>query len=174
MKNTKLKMARKSLLEQAFEQADAIIGIATALPIFRLVHLLNQHSRLKLECEDDIPIYIDKVKLLLEFPFYIHEDEDLRTSFFLVSNSNKTALILPSHKQLSYLLILKGAIPNDKISSLVISIKQIPGIQLATLLNQSTLKNFESVMEDLELHLDSIRKKKSANSIRIMPSAENQ
>lgn len=167
-------MARKSLLEPAYEKADALIGIACSIPVYRLVHLLNQHTMLQLECEVDIPVFIEKVKLSLDFPFYYYEDEDFRSSFCLISNSNRAALILPMHKQLSYLLIIKGAIPAEKITQLIVSIKQIAGIQLATSLNQSTIKNFESVMEDLEMHLDVIKKRKADLVKRIMPSSENQ
>ena len=167
-------MARKSLLEQANEKADALIGIASALPIFRLVHLLNQHSMLELVCEDDFPVYIEKSKKVFDFPFYYYENEDYRSSFCLVNNSNRETYLLPLHKQLSYLLIIKGAMPTDKISKLVSSIKSIPGIQLATLLNQSGIKSFDSIMEDLEMHLNTLKIKRTSLEKRIMPSAEDQ
>ncbi len=167
-------MARKSQLEPANERADALIGIATSLPIFRLVHLLNKQTLLQLVCEDDIPIYIEKQKQLIEFSFYYCENEDYRSSFCLVNNIYRTAVIIPSQKQLSYLLIIKGAIPSDKVSQLIAAIKLIPGVQLAVLLDQKGMKYFESVMEDLELHLDSVKMKNASNEKRIMPSAENQ
>ena len=167
-------MAAKQRLDPVFEPADAFIGIATNMPATQLVHFINSSTLLNLVREDDLQFYNEKNQKLSPFKFFYYPDEDYRSDFCLLANSNSGLNLLPSHKQFSYFLIVQGAIPEDKITELVSRVKSITGVQLAALINQEPIKLMGPILQDLELHLGNIKKTKTENLKTFMPSSENQ
>ena len=167
-------MARIPRLEPAFEPADALIGIATTIPAIQLVHFINSLTFLKLVREEDLPVYSEKTDSLNYFKFFHYQDEDYRSDFCLLNNNIAGLILLPTHRQFSFFLIVHGAIPGEKISRLVSQVKAISGVQLAALIKQESIKELGPVLQDMELHLTQLKKKKNENQIRIMPAAEDQ
>lgn len=167
-------MAAKSRLDPTVELADAFIGIATNMPVIQLVHYINSSSLLNLVREKDLPVYFEKSDSLKEFKFYHCQDEDYRSVFCLLGNSNSGLNLLTSHKLFSYFLVIQGAIPDEKISQLVTQIKSIAGVQMAAIINQEPIKTLGPILQDLEIHLTELKKEKSEKQIRIMPLAEDQ
>jgi len=167
-------MARIPRLEPAFEPADAFIGIATNIPVIQLVHFINSKSLLNLVREDDLPVYSEKSETLTTFKFYHYQDEDYRSDFCLVANSNAGINLLPTHKQFSFFLIIHGAIPDEKVTLLVAQIKSITGVQLAAIIDQQPIRALGPILQDLELHLSDLKLKKAEKQKRIMPLSEDQ
>jgi len=167
-------MARIPRLEPAFEPADALIGIATTIPAIQLVHFINSLTFIKLVREEDLPVYSEKTDSLNYFKFFHYQDEDYRSDFCLLNNNIAGLILLPTHRQFSFFLIVHGAIPGEKISRLVSQVKAISGVQLAALIKQESIKELGPVLQDMELHLTQLKKKKNENQIRIMPAAEDQ
>ncbi len=167
-------MPRKSRLEPAFQQADAFIGIATNLTIIQLVHFINRETLLNLVREEDLPVYNEKTESLNSFKFFHYDDDDYRSDFCLVNNSNEGIYLLPAHKEFVYFLVIHGAIPDEKVKQLVSKIKSIGGVQLAAVIGQEPIKTLGSILQDLELHLTDLKREKAERIKRIMPSAENQ
>ena len=167
-------MARVPKLEPAFEPADAFIGIATNMPVIQLVHFINRQTLLNLVREEDLPVYAEKTDSLNYFKFFHYMDDDYRSDFCLLSNSNEGLNLLPTHKQLGYFLVINGAIPDDKVKQLVAQVKSIAGVQMAINIMQDPIKALGPLLQDLELHLTELKKGKAEISKRIMPLAENQ
>lgn len=167
-------MPRKSRLEPTFEPADAFIGIATNLPVTQLVHFINRETMLKLVREEDLPVYNEKSDSLNYFKFFHFEDDDYRSDFCLVNNTSEGMNLLSTHKQFSYFLVIHGAIPGEKVKQLMAQIKSIAGVQLAALIKQEPVTALSPILQDLELHLTDLKKEKSEQNKRIMPSAEEQ
>jgi hypothetical protein len=167
-------MARIPRLDPTFEPADAFIGIATNMPVIQLVHFINQQTLLKLFREEDLPVYSEKTNSLNYFKFFHYQDEDFRSDFCLLSNSNAGINLLPTHKQFSYFLVVQGAIPDNKVKLLVSQLKSIAGIQLAAVINQEPIRPLGPILQDLELHLSELKVAKAEKNKRIMPLSEDQ
>jgi len=167
-------MVRTPRLESAFEPADAFIGIATTIPVIQLVHFINQKTILNLIREEDLPVYIEKAESLHYFKFFHYQNEDYRSDFCLLCNSASGIVLLPTHKQFSFFLIIQGAIPEDKIAQLVFQIKSIAGVQLAALINQGPIRSLGPILQDLEIYLSDLKKSKMEMQKRIMPLSEDQ
>jgi hypothetical protein len=167
-------MARIPRLEPAFEPADAFIGIATNIPVVQLVHFINREAMLKLVREQDLPVYSEKTDSLNYFKFFHYADDEYRSEFCLVSNSNEGINLLPTHKQFGYFLVIHGGIPDDRVKQLLTRIKSIAGVQLAAIIGQEPIKMLGPILQDLELHLTELKKEKAGKNKRFMPSAENQ
>jgi len=167
-------MARVPRLEPAFTPADAFIGIATNMPVIQLVHFINGKSLLNLVREEDLPVYNEKTDSLNYFKFFHCHDEDYRSDFCLLGNSNDGINLLPTHRQFSFFLVVYGAIPDGKVKVLVAQVKSIAGVQMAAVINHESVKSLGPVLQDLELHLSELKKNKAESQKRIMPLAEDQ
>lgn len=167
-------MARVPRLDPAFEPADAFIGIATTMPVIQLVHFINQQTQLNLYREEDLPVYSEKNDSLNHFKFFYYQDEDLRSAFCLLANSNTGIYLLPTHKQFSYFMVVQGAIPDYKVTQLVTQIKSIAGVQLAAIISQDPIRTLGPILQDLEMHLSDLKVEKAETEKRIMPLSEDQ
>jgi hypothetical protein len=167
-------MASKKRLDPTVHLADAFIGITTNLPVIQLVHFINRESLLKLVREKDLPVYNEKTDSVKEFKFFLYEDDDYRSTFCLVNNNNDGSFVLATHKQFNYFLFVFGAIPGDKVKQLISKIKSIPGVQLAAIVPQEPVKQIESILIDLELHLTDLQSEKDNKQKQFMPLAEAQ
>lgn len=167
-------MARIPRLDPAFEPADAFIGIATPMPVIQLVHFINQQTLLNLFREEDLPVYSEKTDSLNSFKFFHYQDDDFRSDFCMLANSNAGIYLLPTHKQFSYFLVIQGAIPEFKVTQLVSQIKSISGVQLAAIINQEPIRTLGPILQDLELHLSDLKMEKAEKQKRIMPLSEDQ
>jgi len=167
-------MAGKLRISPAFEPADAFVGITTNMQATQLVHFINSATLLNLVRVDDLPVYNEKSNSLNPYRFFHYPDEDYRSDFCLLSNSNGGPNLLPSHKEFNYFLIIQGAIPGDKITALVSQIKSITGVQLAAIINQEPIKTMGPILQDLELHLSELKKLKVDRLKPFMPLSENQ
>jgi hypothetical protein len=166
-------MARIPRLEPAFEPADAFIGIATTLPVVQLVHFINSLTFLNLSRVEDLPVYSEKSDLQ-HFKFFHYQDDDYRSDFCLITNNNLGMILIPTHRQFGYFLVINGALPQEKVIQLVSQTKAIAGVQLAALIKQDSIKGIGPVLQDLELHLTDLKMKKNEDQKRIMPLSEYQ
>jgi len=157
-------MPRKIKLDTASEAATALIGIATTLADYRLVHFINQNTGIKLVSAADLPSYNPKTDSLLYFPFFTCHYLDLRTDFCLIANFNGSNILIPSLKQINYFLLLQGAANQQHIDTIIRSIRQIKGIQAVLAINQSGVKELTPLLEDLELHKLDMQKKQEDQS----------
>jgi len=167
-------MARVQRLEPSNDQATAFIGIASNLPIAQLVHFINSKSAINLAREEDIPIYNERTGGLNHHSFFYADDNNFLCSYCLLLNSSEGINILPTHKQFNCFLIVQGAIPDERISFLISSIKSISGVQIAAQIKQETVKGLTPIIQDLELHLSDIKKQKDNELLRSMPYSQDQ
>ncbi|MFZ4548024.1 MAG: IPExxxVDY family protein [Bacteroidales bacterium] len=167
-------MPRPQRLDTASEPADAFIGIVTNLSIIQIAHFINQKSLLNLVREADLPVYFEKTNKLIEFKFFHCQNDDYRSDFCLLGNSNAGLSLLPSYKQFSYFLIALGAIPDYRIAQLIAEIKSISGVQIAANLSQNSIPAIPAILTDIELHLTEQKMLKSENRNLIMPLSEDQ
>jgi hypothetical protein len=152
-------MARKNRLEPSNEQVNAIIGIVTLHRDYQLVHFINKSLEINLVNKDDLPIYSTKSESLSYYPFYIFHHPDLRTDFCLIANHNGITALIPSLKQINYLLLLQGAAYKQHIDSYINNIRKIKRIQAAIPIIQTGVKEMGSLLEDLEMHKIDLQKK---------------
>jgi hypothetical protein len=167
-------MARKPRLEPAFEEADALIGIASTLPLAQLVYFINRDTHLNLVRESDLQVFSEKTETLEPFRFYYYFDEEYRSEFCLIGNHNEGRFMLPSQRQFGYFLFIYGSCTEQIIISIVKGFKSIPGVQIAAVLPQSPIREMGGVLQDLEIHLTELKTAKDEIPKYIMPLSDDQ
>jgi hypothetical protein len=99
-----------------------------------------------------LPVYNAKNDSLHNFPFFSYHHPDLRTDFCLIANTNGLNILIPSLRQINFLLLLQGAANKEFIDNMIGGIRKITGIQAVLPIIQSGIKEMPSLMEDIELH----------------------
>jgi len=146
-------MAKKIRLEPSAGQMNAIIGIATQLRDYRLVHFINQYLEIELANVDDLPVVNPKSETFSFHSLYLFHHPDLRTDFCLVSNTDGTSTLIPSLKQINYFLLLQGAAYKQHVDSMITNIRKIQGVQAVIAINQASIKEIGPILDDIELHI---------------------
>jgi hypothetical protein len=146
-------MAKKIRLDPAVAEVNAIIGIASQLRDYRLVHFINKHLGVQFASVDDLPYYDTKAGKAVPYPMFWFKDIDLRTDFCLLCNSNGTSTLIPSLKQLNFFLLIQGGAYQNHIDEMVNGIRRIQGVQAAIAIAQSSIKEIGPLLEDIELHI---------------------
>jgi hypothetical protein len=146
-------MAKKNRLEASIGEVNAIIGIATQLRDYRLVHFINKFLEVDLANVEDLPVFVPKADTFSYFPLYLYHHPDLRTDFCLIANSNGTSPLIPSLRQINYFLLLQGAAYKQHVDEFIVSIRKIQGVQAAISINQSNIKEIGPILEGLEMHI---------------------
>jgi hypothetical protein len=142
-------MAKKIILETRSEPIlFTLFGISCHLKDYRLSYHLNQRLELSLVKMDDFQ----------GFSFYFCRDEDCYNSYYLLGNRGQESILLPDLKQTDFILLLEGPAKKTQKERLLNSIKGIQNVLTAFEVRFETIKNYNTMLTDLELHLMNILK----------------
>ena len=140
-------MAKKVFLETRSEPTlFTLFGISCHLKDFRLSFLLNKKLELEFVKKEDF----------MGFSFYFCRDEDRFNAYYLLGNRGQDAILLPDLKQTDFLLLLEGPVKKTQKDRLLEKIRGIQNVLTAFEVRFETIKNYESMLTDLELHLMNI------------------
>ena len=157
-------MSKKIFLEIRSEPAIfTLIGISCHLKDYRISFLLNKHLGLDFLKLEDLKITLTDKKDPAEFSRYLYYDEDYFNSYYLISNRNEEYVLAPEIKQVDFLLIVEGEFKKAQKDRLIRSIRNIPNILAAYEIKFAEIKNYEAILNDIEMHLINITKEKKIN-----------
>jgi hypothetical protein len=146
-----------------------IIGISTPMKDYRLTWFMNKALNFKLAKQKDISIFNEKKEKLSSFSFYCDEQPENMLVFYFISNRNAESEVLTyEQKQTDFIFLIKGALKKTQLDEIIQNIKSISNIQTAFLIDNSTFKNLDSLMEDIELHLLDVLKAKKQSNIKVI------
>ena len=91
---------------------------------------------------------------------YYYFDEDYFNTYYLVANRSRELVLAPEIKQVDFLLIIEGEFKKSQEDRLIKSIRNIPNILMAYEIKFAEIKNHETLLNDLEMHLMNIMKGK--------------
>jgi len=150
-------MAKKVLLETRSEPTlFTLVGISCHLKDYRLSYLLNQKLELGFIKMDDLVVSTSPKNEADSFSFYHCRDEDHYNAYFLLSNRGQDSILLPGMKQTDFLLLVEGPFKKNQMEPLQQQIRSIPHVLTCYEIKFSSLKNYENLLTDLELHLTSL------------------
>lgn len=142
-------MAKKVFLETRAEPTlFTLFGISCHLKDYRLSYNLNHNLELSLVKMDDF----------LGYSFYFYRDEDCFNSYYLIGNRGQELILLPDLKQIDFLLLLEGPVKKTQKELLLEKIRGIQNVLTSYEVRFETIKNYNLMLTDLELHLMNILK----------------
>lgn len=142
-------MAKKVLLDTRSEPLlFTLFGISCHLKDYRLSYHLNLALDLGFVKMDDFR----------DFSFYYYREEDYFNSYYLLGNRSQEAILMPDLKQTDFLLLLEGPVKKVRKDQLLLKIRGIQNVLTAFEVRFETIKNYNLMINDLELHLMNILK----------------
>jgi hypothetical protein len=92
------------------------------------------------------------------YSFYFCRNDDSMNVFYLLGNRGQDTILLPDLKQTDFLLLIEGQVKKIHKERLLDQIKGIQNVLTAFEVRFETIKNHESMLTDIELHLMNIMK----------------
>lgn len=84
-----------------------ILGISASIPDYRLVWELNKNLDLSFQKENNFFTLPNKKKELKSYEYYLHQNEDDLSKFFLVKNSQQGSVLFSDSEKLDFFLVLR-------------------------------------------------------------------
>lgn len=145
-------MSAKLVLDMAAMQEDffadsALIGIASALPVYRFSWLLNRKFGLNFTREADLDVVVQSGKGNQHyFPVYQYCLPLNGYKHLLYRLKSDKETLLPEVKQLDYLWMIQSSAADQEAHEVIQHLRNIGEIQLAQLLSHDRLKNLGSLL----------------------------
>jgi hypothetical protein len=137
-------MAKKVFLETRPEPIlFTLFGISCHLKDYRLSFHLNLRMDLAFAKMDDFR----------GFSFYYCRDEDSLNAYYLLGNRGEESILLPDLRQTDFILLVEGPLKKNQKERLLLQIKEIQNVLTAFEVRFETIKQYDSMLNDLELHL---------------------
>jgi hypothetical protein len=137
----KLKLNIEDMTDGFFENT-RLIGIVAPVKGYQLVWQLNNRLRFDFRSNNDLEIQLTKRQRKYFFGIYEYHEPGNALQHFLYNNQFDGEYLLPEFKHLDFLWLQKGdTVPDDKLTRLMNSVKDIPGVQLVMELSQEKIKN---------------------------------
>lgn len=138
-----------------------LFGISCHLKDYRISFLLNRTLELE----------FSKMEDFLGSSLYFSDHEDGFNRFYLLANRNIENILLPELKQTDFLLLVEGPFKKAQKETLLQKIKSIQNILTAFEIRFETIKNYEHLLADLEMHTTNIRK---VEKIKFSPTKKQE
>jgi len=152
-------LAKKLSVSKSINNQHSIIGLACAASDYRLLYFANKALGFCFEKRSDLPLY-GKIDKLGDFSFYHFYNDERRLNFYLFSNKNQSQVAIPDYKNLDYFLLIDDLIEANLMREILNKLRSIPVLQAAMTIPSANLKDLDILLEDMELHLITIKKLK--------------
>lgn len=151
-------MAKKLSISKSERPQHSIIGISCLANDYRLLYFASKLLGFSFYKLDDLPLYGKKNKLG-DFSFYHFSDEEKHLDFYLFSNKNQGQIAVSEYRNFDYFLLIDDKIEPALQRELLNKLRSIPVLQAAMSVPSNSLKDLDLLLEDLELHLNEIKKR---------------
>ena len=152
-------MAKNNTFQVDYSDEFSIVAISCHLKDYRVTYYLNKALGSHLKKIDDLIIKEQKNTNPRNYSLYIYYDSDNRTYFYLVSNHHPDGKLFSSLKQTDYFLLIKEHVNNHSKQKIIKTIRDIPGVLTAYMIDMNTVKHVNHLLSDLEMHLMNISKR---------------
>jgi hypothetical protein len=137
----KLKLNIDDLTGEFFE-GTRLLGVVAPIKDYQFCWQLNNRLRFDFRINNDIEIQLTKKQRKYFFGVYEYSEANNSLQHFLYNNQFDGEYLLPEFKHLDFLWLLKGdMVTDEKLKDLIISVKNILGVQLVMELVHDKIRN---------------------------------
>jgi hypothetical protein len=135
-----------SAMQNNFFADAAMIGIVSAMPVYRLCWMLNNHFDINFVREPEQDVMMKKKDIQYCFPIYQYDLPNSGYQYLLYKLKNGKETLLPETKQLDYLWLLRTSDPEEDAARISAELRNIRDIQLAQVLAAEQLKSLVNLL----------------------------
>lgn len=158
----------KHTLEIEYDYDFVLIGISSHEKDYRFCWAINNKLRLELSKKESLEIKGKKQSTPSYFSFFTFDDQDQYKEYSVLANfSESKSLVLtennlfgtaeksrqseneyliPEHKQMNYLFVIRGEMENEHVEELIQKIKEIDIVLTAIRIDPKTLKSKQNLI----------------------------
>lgn len=146
-------MAKKHILNLAYEHNFVVVGIFSPEKDYRLCWLLDKHLGLTLKRLPDLTYPAVGDGDAAKYAVYHMNQSALFLDIYLIPNKSAGIIIFKEPKNLDYLLLFKSSGDAYNASEALQQIRKIPQVQAAFQLNLQPAKKAAEFFFDIEMYL---------------------
>jgi hypothetical protein len=150
-------LAKKLSISKSVSQQHSIIGLSCLASDYRLLFFVSKTLDFSFTKLQDIPLY-DKKGKLGDFSFYHFAEEEKHLNYYLFSNKSRGQIAIPAYRNFDYFLLIDDKINAVYQRELLNNLRSIPILQAAMNIPSTNLKDLDILLEDIELHLNNLKK----------------
>ncbi|HEX8515258.1 MAG TPA: IPExxxVDY family protein [Bacteroidia bacterium] len=160
----------KHTLEIEYDYDFVLIGISSHEKDYRFCWAINNKLKLELSKKDSLEIKGKKQATPSYFSFFTFDDADQYTEYSVIANFSESKslavtgdtlfgsavksgeshseneFLVPEHKQMNYLFIVRGEMEDEEVESLVQQIKEIDIVLTAVRIDPKTLRSKQNLI----------------------------
>lgn len=134
-------------VQKDFFEESAIIGLGTALPMYRLCSLLNRLFEVELACDPEMTIELNfKNKPSVFFPVYQCWLYNSEQQYLIYKNKMNNAVLVPEIKSVDYLWLVQSSSPHKDALAILEQIRTLPDIDMCKILKTTELKSLMNIL----------------------------
>lgn len=141
-------MAKRLSLNINYSEDYQLLAIVSPLKDYRLSFFLNQELELDFKKYDDLCPFQPEAA----YSWYHYSEGENYLSCYLISNQHPLGKLVPSLKNVDYLLFLKNTYYDREAMAMAMTMRRIPNILAVFEQEIPRLKNMEVLIEAIELH----------------------
>ncbi len=144
----KLKL-NEALMEEEFFEETSLIGIACALPAYRLCWVLNDLFDIEFTCETDMTISLtgkkgDELQYLPVYQYLLPNGVNRYLLYKLKADNNLS--LLPEIGKMDYMWLVQTSDHEKDAAEIITRLKRSPDIVLSQALERTQLKNLKNLL----------------------------
>ncbi|MEI8203619.1 MAG: IPExxxVDY family protein [Bacteroidota bacterium] len=148
----------KYKLPAEIEENYQLIGIACHQKDFKLAFLFNSKLKFSFVRTKNLTKFSKVKEQTHEFSMFYWFDGMNRIEYYLISNRFQDAYLIDSMKQLDYFLVIKTDNMQIDLNNMITELKQTPEILGVFNIDESSFKNIQNLIQDLEIHITQLNK----------------
>lgn len=141
-------MAKRLKLKVDYFEDYHLLSIVSQLKDYQLAYFINEAIQVDLKKYQDLVV---NGREGLYSWYYFSEGEDL-PNYYLICNNHPKGKIIPTHKGIDYYLLIKEAFDDKRVEEIATNLRLVNGVLGVFNTEMSSLKDFDSFLESLELH----------------------
>ena len=136
----------ESAMEDAFFEDTCLLGLASALPPYRLCWMLNEHFDINFTCEPEMTLESTKKDNKYYYMIYEHQLENSSNRYLLYQLKNNNVSLLPEISTVDYLWLIQSGESEQDAAEIAEELKKVPDIQFSRIIERAQLKNVKSLL----------------------------
>lgn len=148
-------MPKKHKLTGDFSPEYTVLGLSCQARGYKLAILINEKLELHLRRVEDFTAH---GKAGLTYPLYKDQARDSRRMFYVLYNRHTEGLLVAALKGIDAFIVIFESLAPAEISLLLTRLRKGPGIQAAYEIKAPSVKDFDLLIEDLEVHVMNMKK----------------
>ena len=133
-------------MEEEFFEDTALVGIATALPAYKLCWMLNEFFEIDFMCEPEMTCPFVKNNLVYHLPVFQYLLPNCSHRFILYKLKYFQVSMLPEIAQIDYLWLIQTATHKRDAQDIKDGLRKIPEITLSQVLELEDIKNIKNLL----------------------------